>query len=134
MSIFNSDLLNEFKSAFVIWHPISTNDGYGGYVNTWTKGASFEGILTEDNSMQATVAGIETKTNYFGLKVERTVPLVFHSVVQRTSDSRFFRVTSGEVLKSPRASAMNMQILTVEEYEPSDFVEPKEEVIDNGNA
>jgi len=125
MSIFNSDLLNEYKTAFTIWHLVSKNDSYGGYENTWTEGATFDGILSEDNSTQSVIAGIEQKTQFFGLKVEREVPLDFHSIIQRNSDGRFFRVTSGETLKSPKMSALNMRILSVEAYEPTDFPPPE---------
>lgn len=133
MSGFSSDLLNEFKARFAIWYRISKDDDYGGYTSEWTKGASFDGILTEDVSIQAAIAGIDTSKNMFGLKVENNVPLEYHSIIRRDSDGRFFRITSGEVLKSPRMSRLNMKILSCEAYEPTDWTEP-EEVITNGNS
>lgn len=133
MSAFKSDLLDEYKASFVIWHRISKDDAYGGYESVWTKGASFMGILTEDTSVTATIAGVDQKTNFYGIKVERTVPLEFHSIFQRVSDGKFFRITSGDVLKSPRMSALDMKILSAEEFDPVDWTEPKE-VISNGNS
>ena len=131
---FKSDLLNEYKTAFVIWHRVSKDDDYGGYETVWTKGASFDGILTEDTSVTATIAGIDTKTNYFGIKVARNVPLEFHSVIQRVKDGKFFQITSGDVLNSPRMSMLDMKILSAQEFDPVDWTEPKEEVISNGNS
>lgn len=133
MSGFSSDLLNEFKEKFSIYHRITKDDDYGGYESEWVKGASFDGILTEDVSITAAIAGIDTNKNMFGLKVEKDVPLEFHSVIRKESDKRFFRITSGEVLKSPRMSRLNMKILSCEAYEPTDWNEP-EEGEDNGNS
>ena len=72
-------------------------------------------------------AGIDTNKNMFGLKVEKDVPLEFHSVIRKESDKRFFRITSGEVLKSPRMSRLNMKILSCEAYEPTDFEDGDED-------
>ena len=120
MSIFHSELLNEYKKPFVIWHRVTQDDGYGGYTSIWTRGATFEGILTEDASLTATVAGIDQKTNYYGLKVQRSVPLEFHSIIQNLEDQKYYRVTSGDTLESPRMSAMDMKILSLEAFEPVD--------------
>lgn len=120
MSIFHSELLNEYKKPFVIWHRVTQDDGYGGYTSIWTRGATFEGILTEDASLTATVAGIDQKTNYYGLKVQRAVPLEFHSIIQNLEDQKYYRVTSGDILESPRMSAMDMKILSLEAFEPVD--------------
>lgn len=120
MSIFHSELLNEYKKPFVIWHRVTQDDGYGGYTSIWTRGATFEGILTEDASLTATVAGIDQNTNYYGLKVQRAVPLEFHSIIQNLEDQKYYRVTSGDTLESPRMSAMDMKILSLEAFEPVD--------------
>lgn len=132
MSVFKSDLLNEYKKKFFIWHKVSKDDDYGGYESVWTRGAKFEGILTEDNSITATIAGVDTKKNFYGIKVGRDVPLVFHSIIQRVDDGKFFRIISGDVLNSPKMSALDMKILSAEEYEPTDWEE--QEVIDDGDS
>lgn len=134
MSIFDSDLLNEYKKDFQIWHRISQDDDYGGYSSTWTKGATFKGILTEDTSLTATVAGQDTKTQLYGIKVKRSAPVEFKTVFQDVSDKKFYQITSGETLRSPSMSAMDMKILSCQEFDPVDFEEPKEEVISNGNS
>ena len=134
MSIFDSDLLDEYKKDFQIWHYVSADDDYGGYTLSWQKGATFKGILTEDTSVTATVAGIDKKTQMYGLKVKRDTPLTFNSVFQDVTGGGFYRVTSNEVLKSPSMSAMNMKILSCENYDPVDWEEPKEEVNTNGNT
>lgn len=131
MSGFSSDLLNEFKERFSIYHRVTRDDDYGGYTSEWIRGASFDGILTEDVSITSAIAGIDTNKNMFGLKVEKDVPLEFHSVIRKESDKRFFRITSGEVLKSPKMSRLNMKILSCEAYEPTDWNEEGEE---DGNS
>lgn len=121
MSIFNSDLLNEYKKSFRIWYRVSKDDAYGGYDWEWTKGASFDGILTEDNSLTATVAGIETKTKAYGLKVSREAPVEFKTVFQDETSKKWYIITSDQPLHSPRMSAINMKIFTCQEYDPLDF-------------
>lgn len=126
MSIFNSDLLNEYKKNFRIWYRISQDDDYGGYDWIWTKGASFEGILTEDNSLTATVAGIETKTKAYGIKVRRDAPVEFKTVFQDEESGKWYIITSDEPLKSPRMSAMDMKIFSCQAYDPIDFEEDED--------
>lgn len=129
MSIFNSELLDEYKKSFRIWHRISQDDGYGGYKWEWTRGASFDGILTEDASLTATVAGIETKTKAYGIKVNRDAPLEFKTVFREEKDgveSDWYIITSDKPLKSPKISALDMKILSCEAYEPTDFEEDED--------
>lgn len=123
MSIFNSSLLDEYKKSFRIWHRVSQDDDYGGYEWKWTEGASFEGILTEDVSLTATVAGIETKTKAYGIKVKRNAPLEFRTVFRDVESGKWYIITSDEPLKSPKMSAMDMKILSCQAYEPTDFEE-----------
>ena len=123
MSIFNSTLLDEYKKSFRIWHRVSQDDDYGGYEWKWTAGASFDGILTEDVSLTATVAGIETKTKAYGIKVKRNAPLEFKTVFRDEESGKWYIITSDEPLKSPKMSAMDMKILSCQAYEPTDFEE-----------
>ena len=123
MSIFNSTLLDEYKKSFRIWHRVSQDDDYGGYEWKWTEGASFDGILTEDVSLTATVAGIETKTKAYGIKVKRNAPLEFKTVFRDEESGKWYIITSDEPLKSPKISAMDMKILSCQAYEPTDFEE-----------
>lgn len=123
MSIFNSTLLDEYKKSFRIWHRVSQDDDYGGYEWKWTEGASFDGILTEDVSLTATVAGIETKTKAYGIKVKRNAPLEFKTVFRDEESGKWYIITSDEPLKSPKMSAMDMKILSCQAYEPTDFEE-----------
>ena len=134
MSIFDSDLLNEYKKDFQIYHRITKDDGYGGYTSEWTAGATFKGILTEDTSLTATVAGQDKKTQLYGIKVKRNAPIEFNTVFRDVTDKTFYRITSGKPLESPSMSAMDMKILQCEGYEPTDWEEPTPEVITNGNS
>lgn len=131
MSIFDSDLLNGYKRSFKLWYKVMTDDPYGGYSTTWVGGGTFDGILTEDTSLTATVAGIDKKKNFYGIKVKRDAPLEFKTVFRDVEGGTFYRVTSGDVLDSPKMSAMDMKILSCEEYEPEDWEEPE---VTNGES
>lgn len=130
MNIFNSALLDEYKKSFRLWHRVSQDDDYGGYKWKWTAGASFDGILTEDASLTATVAGIETKTKVYGIKVKRDAPLEFKTVFREEKDGvggDWYIITSDKPLNSPKMSAMDMKILSCQAYEPTDFDEEDED-------
>ena len=136
IDVFNSKLLDEYRQHFVIWHRIAVDDPYGGYDSQWVKGASFDGIITEDASLTATVAGLDTKKNYYGIKVKRDAPLDFQTIFRSDKDGKWYRITSGDVLKSPSISALDMKILSCEAFDPIDWTEPKPEPKEetNGNA
>lgn len=123
IDIFSSEILEDYMRSFHIYHRVSEDDDYGGYQWKWTKGAHFDGIFSEDASLTATVAGIETKTKAYGIKVKKDTPIEFNTVFRDDETKRFFRITTDEPLKSPKISALNMKIFSCEAYEPTDFIE-----------
>lgn len=127
MSIMDSDLLNEYMSKCVFMNQSIQRDGYGGYESVWTAGADFDAVITEDLSRQATIAGLELATSFYGVKVENSVPLEFHSVFKRVSDGKTFRIRSSDVLKSPSFSPLGMKMLQAEEFDINN-----EQVSNNG--
>lgn len=129
MNIFDSAILDDFKGTFRIWHRVSRDDDYGGYKWVWTKGAKFDGFLSEDASITATIASIETKQKVYGIKVKKDAPITFNTVFQEEKEGgggRWFIITSDDPLKSPKISALNMKIFSCEAYEPTDFEEEED--------
>ena len=125
MSIFDSELLQNYTSECCFMNLAIVDDDYGGYERTWTEGASFSAVITENLSQPAVVAGIENKTTFFGVKVEKDVPLVFNSVFKRKSDGLYFRIRNADAMESPSASPLNMKVLNAEEYKLTGTIEEK---------
>lgn len=117
MSILRSDLLQNYMCECCFMNFSVVDDAYGGYDKQWTEGAHFTAVVTEDTSQQAIVAGIEHATTFYGVKTEKGVPLSFDSVFKRLNDGKTFRIRSGDVLPSPVMSALDMQVLSAEEYD-----------------
>lgn len=122
MSIFDSELIKESIRECAFLNQAIEPDGYGGYTTTWTEGATFPAVITENNSTEATVASIAHKTTFYGVKVPRNVPLEYHSVFIRKEDGRVFRIRNADSIKSPSFSAMDIKQLEAEEYTPAEAI------------
>lgn len=117
MSIFDSELIQDQLTACVIMDKITAQDGYGGYVTTWQEGAPFDAIITENGSLEASIAAVEQSTTFYGVKTARAVPLEYHTAFKRLKDGKTFRIKDSEGLKTPSFSAMDMKQLQAEEFE-----------------
>ena len=127
MSIFDSPLIQDQLCACVIMDRVTSNDGYGGYKRTWKDGAGFDAIITENSSVEASVAAQMTSSTYFGVKCRRNVPLEYHTAFKRLSDGKTFRIKNSESVKTPSFSAMDMKQLEAEEFELLDEDEQEEQ-------
>ena len=116
MSIFESELLKNYKSECCFMNLSVIDDDYGGYKKKWTEGAKFDAVITEDLSQPAVVAGIENKTTFFGVKTDRSVPLEFNSVFKRLGDGATFRIRNANSMESPDLSGLDMKVLNAESY------------------
>lgn len=132
MSIFQSDLLRDKIATCAFLNRSVTADGYGGYTTKWVPGATFEAIITENNSTEATVAGIAHKTTFYGVKTERAVPLQFHDVFIRLKDNKTFRIRNADSMTSPDFSTLDMKQLEAEEFDPPEGISPAEPEAQNG--
>lgn len=117
MSIFDSELIRDQISHCVIMDKVTSKDDYGGYETTWKDGAPFDAIITENSSLEASIASVQQETTFYGVKTERNVPLEYHTAFKRLSDGKTFRIKNAEGLKSPSFSPMNMKQMMAEEYE-----------------
>lgn len=115
MSIFDSPLIQDQLEVCTILNKAIGPDGYGGYKTTYTDGATFEAVITENNSVEAQVAGISTSKTFYGVKTRRNVPLEYNSVFRRSNGSTY-RISVADAMDAPSFSAMDMKVLQAEEY------------------
>lgn len=114
-------LLDESMETCQIYDKTKTADGYGGYINTWSKGVSFQAAIVLDNSIegrQALAAGV---TGVYTVTTRKSMNLQYHDVFKRLSDGKFFRVTSdGDDKHTPASAGLNMRNVSAEEWELTD--------------
>lgn len=116
MSMMSSSLLNDYMEDCVFMNAAVVLDEYGGYATTYSAGAPFSAIITENSSLQAETAGIEYSTSFYGIKVSNSVPLDFPMVFKRVKDGKTFRIKNSEGLNSPSFSPLDMKMLMAEEF------------------
>lgn len=110
-------LLNEAMEDCTILNKTIENDGYGGYITSWKKGATFKAAIVLDSSMQARIAEKQGVTALYTITTDKALNLQFHDVIQRDSDGKVFRVTSdGDDKHTPASAGLNMRQVTAEEY------------------
>ena len=110
-------LLDNAFEEFAVYDKTMTNDGYGGIVPTWTKGVSIQAAIVCDTSSENKIAQALGSTSNYTLTTRRNVMLMYHDVIQRVSDSKFFRVTSdGDDKFTPSEAGLDMRQVTCEEW------------------
>ena len=111
-------LLNEAMENCTLMDKTTVSDGYGGYVATWTAGASFKAAIVLDTSIEAKRAEVEGVTGLYTVTTTKALNLQYHDVFRRESDSKIFRVTSdGDDKKTPNSAGLNMRQVSAEEWE-----------------
>lgn len=111
-------LLSEAMENCTMLDKTTTADGYGGYITTYTDGASFNAAIVLDNSMQARAAEKQGVTALYTVTTLKALNLQYHDVFRRESDKKIFRVTSdGDDKKTPASASLNMRQVSAEEWE-----------------
>lgn len=114
-------LLDEYMDMTgrcVIMNKTIVDDGYGGYITTWTEGAEFRASITFDTSMEARRAEAQGVTSLYTVTTSRDLTLEYHDVFKRIKDGKIFRVTSdGDDKFTPNSSTLDMRQVTAEEWE-----------------
>lgn len=114
-------LLEQAYEDYIILNKVKTDDGYGGYVTTWSEGATISGAMVIDTSMQARTAEAQGVKSVYTFTTKKNVVLEFHDVLKRKRDSKIFRVTSdGEDKFTPNTAGLNMRQVTAEEWQLSE--------------
>lgn len=110
-------LIDDFMDKCIMLNKITTADGYGGYIITWTDGAEFDAAITFDTSMQARTADKAGVTSLYTVTTSRALTLEYHDAFRRVRDGKVFRVTSdGDDKFTPASATLDMRQVTAEEW------------------
>lgn len=112
----SQSLLEEAMESCILLNKQTTNDEYGGFINTWVEGASFNAAIVFDSSLQARVAEGQGVHSLYTVTTPRNVMLQYHDVFRRVRDGKLFRVTSdGDDKYTPASAGLDMRQVTAEE-------------------
>lgn len=115
-------LLEEAYEEFTIIDRVTKPDGFGGVETVWQDGATIQGAIVHDTSMQAKTAQAMGVKSVYTLTVHKDIELDYHMVLRRESDGQIFRTTSNsDDKKTPASAGLNMR-----QYDAEEFVLPKE--------
>lgn len=110
-------LIDDFMDKCIMLNKVTTADGYGGYITTWTDGAEFDAAITFDTSMQARTADKAGVTSLYTVTTSRALTLEYHDAFRRVRDGKVFRVTSdGDDKFTPASATLDMRQVTAEEW------------------
>lgn len=111
-------LLEKAFEPFVIQDRTTSDDGYGGIEVSWKDGATIQGAMVYDSSLQAKIAQSMGVTAVYTFTVKKSVTLNYHSVLKRKKDGKIFRITDNSDDKTtPDAASLNMRQYSAEEWE-----------------
>lgn len=111
-------LLTEAMTNCILMDRRTVPDGFGGYKTIWSEGAEISAAIVKDTSMQAKVAEAQGVKSLYTITTVKALNLQFHDVFKRTSDGRFFRVTSnGDDKATPASATIDMRQVSAEELE-----------------
>lgn len=109
---------SEGYGFFRIINRSTESDGYGGFIDTYTMGAKFEGVLVLNDSINAQVAMSQGVTGVYKLFYDKSLRIPWHTVFCKDEDnSRVFRVTSKDEKSTPSSSSMDLRYVLCEEWE-----------------
>lgn len=114
-------LLNEAMEDFIFMNKVKSEDGYGGYINTWQEGVTFKAAATFDTSIEARTAEKQGVTSLYTITTEKALTLEYHDVIKRSRDQKVFRITSdGDDKFTPKSATLDMRQVTAEEWSLTD--------------
>ena len=94
----------------------TSNDDYGGFINTWTDGAVFQAAIVFDTSIEARTAEAQGVHSLYTVTTARSIVLQYHDVFRRERDGKLFRVSSdGDDKFTPKSASLDMRQVTAEE-------------------
>lgn len=96
----------------------TSSDGYGGTATDWVTGAEFNAAIVLDTSMEARRAAAEGVKSLYTITTGKDITLTVREIIQRQSDSKYFRITSdGTDKKTPASAGLNMRCVTAEQLD-----------------
>lgn len=109
---------DENHGFFTEMYKVSTPDGYGGTKRVWTYGATFEGVLSLNDSINAQTAAQAGVTGVYTLYYNKEMRLPWHTVFCREGKpAETYRVTSKDEHSTPSSTRLDMRVVHCEEYE-----------------
>lgn len=116
-------MLTDLFEPFVMIDRTTQPDGYGSFKPAYTEGATFFASADFDTSVEARVAAVQGVTNLYTILTTRSVILDYHDIIRRKSDGKVFRITSdGHDKKTPPSAALDLRLVTAEEWRLSDVI------------
>ena len=113
-------LLLDAMENCIMLNKITENDGYGGYITTYTEGAEFNAAITLNTSISARVAEKQESIGRYDVLYPKYLNLEYHDVFRRVKDGKIFRVTeNGGEVKAPNTASAEIKGLakvSVEQY------------------
>lgn len=110
-------LLTQMMDECRIMNRSRTDDGYGGYTEAWTEGATFRAAIAKQSSPEQEIAEKQGLSETFTVVVGQDFSLDYHEVFKRTSDGAIFRVTSRTVDSTAHpASTVKIAKVTAERW------------------
>lgn len=110
-------LLDDAMETFIIMDKTTRPDGYGGVETIYTEGASFQGAIVYNNSIEAKKAEAAGVTSVYTLTTRKAMVLQYHDVIKRIRDNKIFRITSdGDDLYTPQSATLDMRNVSAEEW------------------
>lgn len=108
-------LLDDFAHECVLMEKTRVSDGAGGYITTWTEGATFANYQALDTSMEARRAEKEGVTSVYSALVNRDVPIEYNDFFRDKETGETYRVTSEPKDKqAPRSASFALKYFTAE--------------------
>lgn len=96
---------------------VTADDLYGGTIETYQPGATFQAVIRKDSSMEALIAERSGLTEIFTVVVDKRIRLRLHDVIRRESDQQIFRITSDTLdSEAPEASTIKITKCTAERW------------------
>lgn len=107
-----------FKTFRVLNESIE-DDGYGGTISVYRRGATFEAVLNLDDSLNAQIAQAQGVKGVYTLTCEKSLNLPWRTVFCVADDeTNAFRVTTKEFGNAtPGVSALNLRQVNAEDFE-----------------
>ena len=110
-------LLSEAMEDCTFMNKTKEPDGYGGYIDTYTKGVSFKAAFDLNTSMEARIGAQQGVTNLYTITTPKAMTLAFNDVIVRDRDNKAFRVKSdGNDKRTPGSASLDMRQVTAEMF------------------
>ena len=110
-------LLTEAMEECTYMNKTKEPDGYGGYIDAYTPGVTFNAAFDLNTSMEARIGAQQGVTNLYTITTPKSMTLSFNDVLVRNRDGKAFRVKSdGSDKRTPNSASLDMRQVTAETF------------------